>query len=966
MLRLYVLGSFRMEQDGERIPLPRGKLESLLAYLALHPQQHPREKIAALFWGDNTDENARRSLRVALTTLYKKVGHAYFLADRQTLQIHPDALLWVDAHEFRSRATRFLSADSPNLSELNLDLYQGDLLAELYDDWVLSPREEYRELYLATLLHAIEFLRAASDYPRAIEFANRVLGADPANERAHQHLMVCYSTLGDRTAALEQYEKCKQALGKELGIEPSSETLAVYESIKTKIGTGSTAARLTNLPRPLTSFVGRHDQSQEIMRLLRGVQAIVTLTGVGGSGKTRLAIQVGHQLVGEYADGIWWVDLAPLTDDSLVPPRLAHALGVQERTDQAWTETLLEFLRTKRMLLVIDNCEHLIAACAPLIETIAMQCPRVQILATSREALGIGGEHVWHIPTLAVPNAVGLAEWLLQYESIRLFVERATAANSYFSLTPQNVPAVVQICQRLDGMPLAIELAAARITTISPEQIAERLDNRFALLTSHSRTVPSRQQTLRATLDWSYDLLTETEAELLRQLAVFVGGFTLESLEAVAELHSNDSVLEVLSRLVDKSLVVVEQHETIRYRLLETIREYALEKLHGADESTPLRDRHLGHCLHFMEATEPRLFKAEQGLWMNRLELEHDNLRAALAWSLNSQHIDSGLRLASALLWFWYTHDYWSEGRHWYKQTLHRGGAASDSARAKALYSAAFLATFQNEYQEAETFGEAALALCRELDDARGMGWSLFTLGVAASDQNQLERAETLAQASLALLRQSGDKYEIGFATELLGEIARHRGDYSRARSFVEESLALHREVGNTFGIALELMSLGWVVLLRQDYQHARAFVQESLALWQALGYKRGVALDLWTLGGIERGLGNDALARAHLRQAVILLGQAGDRWLLAYCLEGLAGTAHAQGEFERAARLFGAAEALRQAIGAPLTPADRAEGEKHWQALQALLGDHAFDTAWAAGHALSQTQAVELALQNP
>ncbi|HEX9076869.1 MAG TPA: BTAD domain-containing putative transcriptional regulator, partial [Anaerolineae bacterium] len=600
VLGVFLLGAFRVERDSHPLHLTHRKVELLFAYLILHPQEHSREKLAALFWGDSSDIHARHSFRTALTAIRKAFGDKILLADRTTVQINPAYPIWVDAVEFERTVEGAPSAESAPSAQGDpsaLDLYQGDLLADFYDDWILPEREHYRDLYLTALLRLVQEMRALSEYERAIAYAQRVLASEPTNERAHQHLIFCYVALGNRTAALKQYAECVRILRDDLAVEPTRETTALAEWIeRAPAAHPPSEARLTNLPIPLTSFIGRKREMAEGKRLIAS-QRLVTLTGAGGSGKTRLAIQIATDLVDAFRDGVWWVELAALTEGALVPQAVAQALGVREVPNQPLSETLVHFLHARQLLLVLDNCEHLVNACAELAIELLSVCPDLKVLATSREALGLTGEVAWPVPTLALPDPkqVSLQDLLMQFEGIRLFVERAVVVKPDFVVTPQNARAVVEVCRRLDGIPLAIELAAARIKILTVEHIAARLDDRFNLLTTGSRTALPRQKTLRATIDWSYDLLIPETQKLFRRLSVFAGGFTLDAAEAVCtdESLERSTVLKELSRLVDRSLVLVEQQDrTERYRMLETIRDYAYGKLVELSEADEIRKKH--------------------------------------------------------------------------------------------------------------------------------------------------------------------------------------------------------------------------------------------------------------------------------------------------------------------------------------------------------------------------------------
>ncbi|HEU5299710.1 MAG TPA: adenylate/guanylate cyclase domain-containing protein, partial [bacterium] len=546
-----------------------------------------------------------------------------------------------------------------------------------------------------------------------------------------------------------------------------------------------------NLPRQLTSFIGREREMAEVKELVR-TSPLVTLTGTGGSGKTRLAIQVGADLVEAFPDGVWLIALESLSDPALVAAAIAAVVGVREETHRAVLQTLVDALRTRSLLLILDNSEHLLDAVAPVAETLVRSGPNLRILATSQERLGVPGELVYPVGMLPVPDPRRTAapDDITHYAAVQLFVDRALLSQPRFALTRDNAPAVAQVVRRLDGIPLAIELAAARANALSVDQIAARLDDRLALLTTGSRTEVPRHQTLRAVLDWSYDLLVPDERAILRRLSVFAGGFTLEAAEGICSRPGEVDVLGLLTRLVEKSLVVFDdQGAGPRYRLLESVRLYGQEQLRGEGEEAEARTRHRDWYLLLAEQAEPGLIGPEQKRWLDRLEEEHDNLRAALTWSRDGPDgIAHGLVLAGALTMFWDIRGYWREGREWLETMVGRSSEESH-ARVKALNGVANFAFFQGDFKTATTFGQEGLALSRRLGDSRGAATCLNILGFEACRIENYARARELGAESLSLSRESGDLMGTAAAQAVLGLVARGEGDTAQAEMLLTESV---------------------------------------------------------------------------------------------------------------------------------------------------------------------------------
>jgi non-specific serine/threonine protein kinase len=685
------------------------------------------------------------------------------------------------------------------------------------------------------------------------------------------------------------------------------------------------------LPVQLTSFVGRQREIAELTQALASSR-LLTLTGTGGIGKTRLATAVGSSVYDSYAGGVWVVELASLAEPDLVAHTVAETLGLRETPGQAVVDTLVMQLAPKHTLLVLDNCEHVIDACAVLAERLLRACPRLQVMATSRRALGIAGETVWRVPALGLPDAshqLGTDE-LAGCEAVHLFLDRARLVRPGFVLEDRTAAAVVGICRELEGVPLAIELAAARVSVLAVEQIAERLRDRLRLLVSAHRTGSARQRTLRGTLDWSFDLLSATEQRFLARLSVFAGGWTLEAAEAVGSGGDTAAadVLELVARLVEQSLVLADEEAVgeRRYRLLETVRQYAREKLDALGELRAVQDRHRDWYVEFARTAERELDGPRQANWFERLAVEHDNLRAAMTHCLATDP-GSGLALAASLTWFWLLRGHVPEGREWLEALLQRSNAAPSSpalaaAQAAALNAAGYLAVWLDDHPAALAHLEEGLALWRRIGDRKGEVEAVCSLAIAAHRRGD-DPGELLEQCLSGWRAGGAAPVPCYITLSDIAELVRGRGDHDRAVRLNEESLKLASERGDNHGVAYAIRCLGHLVWQAGDYARARDLHCQSLTL-------------AWQL--------NDRLCSAR-------------------CLEELALVASAQGEAERAAQLFGVATAWWAVMGVRLLPVDRADHERGVQSARSRLPDDVFQTAWTRGSALSAAQAVELAL---
>ena len=727
-------------------------------------------------------------------------------------------------------------------------------------------------------------------------------------------------------------------------------------------------ATQNNLPIQLTSFIGREKEITEIKQSINE-HRLVTLTGAGGSGKTRLSLQVASELLEQFQDGVFFVALAPITNPGLVPSTIAQSLGITEAAGKSITEGLKDFLQSKSLLLVLDNFEQVISA-APLVAELLVACSQLKVLVTSREGLRVRGEHEYFVPPLEIPNPAELPplETLTRYTAVELFVQRAQAVKQDFRLTDETAQTVAEICYRLDGLPLAIELAAARIKLLPPKAMLARLERRLEFLTSSARDLPTRQRTLRDAIAWSYDLLNEHEQKLFRQVSVFVGGCTFDAIEAIAEDHSTH-VLDLVGSLLDKSLLreLEDRIGEPRFIMLELLREFGLEQLVTSSEAETIRLRHANLYLGLAEQAEVKLESAEQVDWINRMEEEHDNLRAALEWSKSAEGAgEICLRLAGTLGLFWEARGYFSEGRERLSAILSTDIArGKTAARAKLLARAAELAYRQSDYPATLALAGESLSICREVGDKQGAAAALIKLGNAATEGGDYATASGYLAEALTIWRELKDKHGTARALISLGWAALRPGDYSLANERLEEALVISRELEDTRSIGFELSGLGEVALREGNYARATQLLEESLQLRRQLGNKWGVGVSLGTLGWIAMHEGDWKRATSRLGESLEVRGEIGDKGGSAWCLERLAEIAVAQTQAEKAVRIFGAAAALRESIGSVIDPVDRSEYEDRLATLRAQLGEPRFVTAWNEGRAMPREQAVAYALED-
>jgi predicted ATPase/DNA-binding SARP family transcriptional activator/DNA-binding CsgD family transcriptional regulator len=947
-LVIHVLGGFRIAVDGR--PVEAGawrlrKARQLVALLALAPgyRLHREQALEAL-WPNLAPAAAANNLRQALHAACHALaptgpaGAAWLSLQGEMLALGPAAAIRVDAVDFETALAAAEAGADPAVWWAALERYSGDLLVDdPYAEWAARPREHLRQRYLDGLVALAARHEERGEIAPALAALQRVVEREPAHEPACRGLMRLYAQVGRPGVALEQYRQLRAALA-ELAAAPEAATEQFYRTLLVAEpppgpSRETPAGPTNNLPVAVTSFVGREREIGDVRALLAGSR-LLTLTGAGGGGKTRLALEVARAVAGAYPDGVWLVELAALDDPWLVPRVVISALGLPPKLNQAPLATLVEAMRFRRWLLVLDNCEHLLTACAELAAQLLAGCPALHILATSRAPLGIAGETAWRIPSLTVPPVTGEADagpaQVAAAETVRLFCARAAAARPGFMLTATNAGAVAEICRRLDGIPLAIELAAPWVRLLPVAEIATRLAGSLDLLTGGSRSAPPRHRTLQATLDWSYALLDVPEQILLHRLAVFAGSYTLPAAEAAGagDGIAAAAVLPLLARLVDLSLVMAEP-EGGRYRLLETVRLDALARLAARGEAEATRHRHAAYYRDLALAALPALWDPhpDRDRWFAELDRDLDNVRAAWRWADRAGEPETALWLDGALAPYFTDRGLIVEARRRLATALARPGAASARARAWASLGAGLLARAVEEYAAAATWTAAGLRLFRQLDDTRGLVHALVILGTTFS----------------------------------------WREDYQRARPPLEEALARGRAAGDGPGMGIPLFQLGVLTLFEDDLAGGGALLEECLVALQARGDLARVSHAQFMLGFVAVAQGHLAAARGWLTESLALALARRDSWALEYLAEGFAALAAAQGQAERALRLAAAAEADRERRDNHVSiHAYRRLRERLLAPARQALDSAAQAAAWAAGRALPLDEAIAEAQAGP
>ncbi|HWI60372.1 MAG TPA: BTAD domain-containing putative transcriptional regulator [Symbiobacteriaceae bacterium] len=975
MLRVKLLGTFALTTGDDppfRVTLRDATTQALLKYLLVQRGQTvAQDALIELFWPGSEPEAGRASLQAAISHIRHALEPAQGAAGRFIVRQPPgyrfDQGLDCDIDHERylawaqMAATRAAQQDWPGVLEAVQSaeaLVTGDLLAcEPYADWAEAARTEFGRRRAALLDLALTAQMHLRRWHDVVNTARVAITADRLREGPYRHLMMAYGSLHEPALALSAYEECRSALSEELGLEPEPATKALRDEIL-HAERPSQAAR-HNLPTPVSSFIGREKDLTAVRQMLTGGR-LVTLTGPGGCGKTRLALQVATGLVEQFPDGVWLVELAPLRLGEDIPYAIASAIGLLEELAGPIPQALTRHLAARRMLLVLDNCEHLVEPAAFLAESLLGAAAGLRVLTTSREPLCVGGEAVWRVQPFDLPDLDRLPalEDLAAFDGIRFFAERAVLGRPDFRLDEANAWTVASICCRLDGIPLALELAAARLRTLSEGEILARLGARFQLLTGGSRTALPRHQTLLALVDWSYQLLTEPERILWRRLAVFAGRFSLNAVITVCR-HSaleGEEMLDLLSRLADRSLVTAEyaDGETV-YRLLETMREFALTKLRASGEESMQRRSHRDWCMAIAAEANLHLIGPDRLRWIRYLGQYQEDLRAAMLWSRQQGEVETELQMVSDLTNYWASHPVWIH-YEWVSELLDLAGdRAAVRLRAKVLQGAGSLACLRGDCAAAIRRYSESLELRRQLGFPQGIANGLASLAFVALHQGDYERAAAWLDEALAL----GRNLVYGHPLIIRGMVALFQGHLDEAVPYLEEALKLQQELGDRSTTAHALLYLGLAALYRREAA-AGARLGQALALFQGVGDESNTAWTLVNLGRLAQQQQDWAGAAAHYRNALMLyrklygvfkIGQAD-------CLEGLAGLAAALGNGTKAARLFGAAARIRAHCGMPLPPVARAEYERMEAGVQ-----EAFAGARAEGWEMSLPEALDYAL---
>ena len=983
-MQFRILGPLEVA-EGDYLVSLAGAQRSLLALLLLNANQVvSADRLIDELWGEEVPESGRTALQVRVSQLRKALGddggRIATRAPGYLLRVDRDELDLYRFERLVSEAGGAEPAEAAAKLREALGLWRGPPLADLsYASFAQPAIRRLEELRMAALEKRIEADLELGRQADLVGELETLVEQHPLREHLRAQLMLALYRSGRQADALAAYQDARRVLVEQLAVEPSAPLRQLEQAIlrqEASIDLAATVAARAplvaavpesarpglledrdaphNLPAQVSSFVGREHELSELRQLLSRAR-VVTLTGAGGVGKTRLVLQLAASMVDGSGDGAWFVDLAPLTDATLVAAQVAGVLGVPEQPGRSLPQSLIAACRDRQLLVILDSCEHVIGEAANIADQLVRGCPRMIILATSREPLEIEGENLYRVPPLFVPPASADSDRLLASDAVRLFADRARQQRSGFAVDPHNASAVGRLCRRLDGIPLAIELAAARLRTLPLEEIDNRLDQRFRLLTGGHRITPPRQQTLQALIDWSYDLLNPAEQEMLERLSVFAGGFDLHSAEAVAGagFDSPVGVLDRLAALVDKSLLQADDVGSVRYRLLETVRDYASAKLLARSKTAAsvLRAAHCDYYLALAETAAPHLIGQGQIEWLDRLQLEFDNLRAAVSTSLQDSDPAIGLRLGRALCYFWLYREPRSEGAAALSAALDRPDAQRPTLlRGRALVAAGILlAMITGEYDAAAARAQEALVIARALVDEHLRAEALHVLALVNGSRGNAQAHLELTGEGLTLAEAIADPHLTALLLMTRGS-SPHLSHAERAR-MAEKSLEMSRQAGNIVLHLRTLNNLGYLEMEAGEIGAARARLADGVRLAREIGDRRGLSFNSCTLGFASYLDNADTDAREMFDQSLAIAQRNGDQLMVAYAHLGLALVASRAGDLQAAAALHGAADAINDKLGTRFDSLESQLRDTDLSRVRAALGDTLFQTAYNAGH---------------
>lgn len=981
-LELYCFGSPRIRRDGNEERIGRRKVVALLAYLAVTGKNQSRESLTSLLFPDAEPHRARNDFRQVLSHAKGFVGEGVIFANRETVGISENSL-WVDVCVFRrlvSSANRERESEGEREDlEQAARLYQGDFLSGFYlkgslafDDWQRSEQDRLSLEYVDVLTVLATAMGKHGLYDKALEYAQRLVKHDPLSEDSHCLLVDLYHRSGNRRAALKQYEQCRSTLKAELGIVPSES----MEALRRRITASDNASpsSTNSLPRQLTTFVGRERELVELDDLLSG-SPFITIAGAAGCGKTRLAIEIARKTILRTDIPVWFVDLTQVSEGHHIVAAVASAIGIQEQSYVLLDDQIVESLRVRKAIIILDNCEHIIEDCADLVSLLLDQCRGIKIIATSREPLRATGEAVWVVRPLSFPGDVrersNEDKDLLEFEAVRLFADRARASAPHAKIGNDNVQVVADICRCLEGIPLAIELAASRLQSMTLNQLHRGIRDSVLGATGSNRSDVSRHQTLRSAIDWSYALLSGKERALFRRISVFRGGWTLDAAAEVGSCQNGcsvnikrDEVFALMTQLVEKSLVILDERRgKARYRFLEMVRQFAGTKLAESDEESSARKAHTSWYMAFADRAEPELYGHNQMLWFDGVETELENLRAIMNRAAGHREYEVCLHVAGSLWWFWYVQHHYVEAKSLLETVLSATKDIKSIDRVKCLVSYGFVLYIFQDFERLRAYSQEALDLAEQLGDKTWIGWSLLIKGVGLFKAEPAESQLSCYRQSRAIFGEIGDTWGTVNSLRLLADrIPLSREGIERRRELFSEALRLCKTVGDRANLAWLYYGLSSVPMSQNCYHEAGKLLQKSLSFANQVKNRLGIMQNYETLGVMCGEMGNFRESISHLLRAMMLYLDQGRLISVVHCTERLAISFIGMKNHRMAARLMGAAKEIHKKLpkGFEISVID--DFDDYLSAARKGLGETTYNELFSEGTLMTIPEIKEMA----